>query len=210
MLTAILPCRKGSTRLGFDKQLSPFCNTTLLDIKVKQLQDCNLIDRIVLSTDDERIFNRYNRVEVYWRDPNLTSSDGNIFVDICKQHIESGDILITMCTSPFFNDYEKAINMYYSTDCDCLLTGRKINSFVVSDDKIINKTNNDIWPQTQTLQEWYELDNAISPIMNINNMKKYNSRIGRKPFIYETDMIQSIDIDYKRQWDIAEKIWNIS
>lgn len=208
MLTAILPCRKGSTRLGFDKQLSPFCGTTLLDIKVKQLQECSLIDRIVLSTDDDRIFDRYKNVEIYRRDPTLISTDGNVFVDICKQHVKKGEVLITMCTSPFFNDYNRAINKYYATNCDCLLTGRRINSFVISKNQIINKTNNDIWPQTQTLQNWFELDNAISPIMNIDIMKKYNSRIGVNPYIYETNSIESIDIDYKEQWDVAEKIWN--
>ena len=208
MLTVILPCRKGSTRLGFDKQLSPFCGTTLLDIKVKQLQDCKFIDRIILSTNDDRIFGRYQNVEVYQRDINLISTDGNVFVEICKQHVQEGDVLITMCTAPFFKEYDNAIKKYYSTDCDCLLTGRKINSFVVSKNNIINKTNNDVWPQTQTLQTWFELDNGISPIMNIDMMKKYDSRIGIHPYIYTTDIIQSIDIDYKEQWDLAEKLWN--
>ena len=113
-----------------------------------------------------------------------------------------------MCTAPFFKEYDNAIKKYYSTDCDCLLTGRKINSFVVSKKNIINKTNNDVWPQTQTLQTWFELDNGISPIMNIDMMKKYDSRIGIHPYIYTTDIIQSIDIDYKEQWDLAEKLWN--
>ena len=55
-VTAVLPCRKGSTRLGFDKQLSNFAGTTLLDIKVNQLLNAKHIDNIILSTDDYNIF----------------------------------------------------------------------------------------------------------------------------------------------------------
>ena len=211
-LTALVPCRKGSTRLGFDKQLSNFAGTTLLDIKVDQLIKSKHIDSIILSTDDYNIFDRYKnkKVEVYERDPKLLKiNDADSIVDVCLQHIEKGDVLITFCTTPFFYNYDLAIEKYYEEDCDSLLTAKKVGSFLIDEkNKIVNcDRKKEKWPRTQDLPKWYELDSCIEPIMSIELMKSLHDRIGHKPYLYATDSIESIDIDYKEEWDLAERLW---
>jgi len=211
-VTAVLPCRKGSTRLGFDKQLSNFAGTTLLDIKVNQLLNAKHIDNIILSTDDYNIFNRYNnkKIKVFERDPNLLNcNDANSLVDVCLQHVNKGNVLMTFCTNPFFSDYDLAIEKYYKEDCDSLLTARKVGSFIIDEEnKIVNcDRKKEKWPRTQDLPKWYELDSGIEPIMSISTMKFLHDRIGKKPVFYINSLIESIDIDYKEEWDLAEKLW---
>jgi len=211
-ITAVLPCRKGSTRLGFDKQLSNFAGTTLLDIKVNQLLNAKHIDNIILSTDDYTIFNRYNnkKIKVVERDSNLLNvNDADSLVDVCLQHVSKGNVLITFCTNPFFNEYDSAIEKYYEEDCDSLLTARKVGSFIIDEEnKIVNcDRKKEKWPRTQDLPSWFELDSCIEPIMSIDLMRSLHDRIGHRPYLYITDAIQSIDIDYKKEWDLAEKLW---
>ena len=43
--------------------------------------------------------------------------------------------------------------------------------------------------------------------MSIDLMRSLHDRIGHRPYLYITDAIQSIDIDYKKEWDLAEKLW---
>ena len=49
-ITAVIPVRKGSVRVR-DKNIKPFANTTLLELKIKQLKNINLIDKIIVSSD---------------------------------------------------------------------------------------------------------------------------------------------------------------
>lgn len=209
-ITAVLPCRKGSTRLGFDKQLSNFAGTTLLDIKVNHLLESKYITDIILSTDDPNILNRYNhkKIKAYKRRPeHMVSTDS--WTDMCLEYISEGDILITMCTLPFFTEYDKAIEKYKTEDCDSLLTGRGIQSYVWNPEvkKMINYDRSvEKWPKSQELPIWYEVDCAVYMI-SYENMKKYHDKMGVKPYFYATNYLNSIDIDYKEEWDIAEKLW---
>ena len=212
-VTAVIPCRKGSTRMGFDKQLANFAGTTLMDIKVNQLLKSKYITNIVLSTDDQNILNRYNhkKIKAFKRDSLiLHSTDANTMVDVCLQHVDEGVVIITHCTSPFFDEYDNAIKIFRSTDCDSLLTARKIGSFVF-DPNINNVVNCDRtiekWPKTQDLPLWYEFDSAIEPIMTIDTMRKVHDKLGENPYFYITNALQSIDIDYKEEWELAEKLW---
>jgi len=56
MITAFLPCRKGSQRIP-DKNIKSFAGNEggLLNIKLRQLVECELIDQILVSSNDERV-----------------------------------------------------------------------------------------------------------------------------------------------------------
>lgn len=214
-ITVMLPCRKGSTRLGFDKQMSPFAGTTLMDIKIKQLQTSKYIEEIILSTDDERIFDKYGKAEkciVYERDKSLLNvADADSLVDLCLQHITEGWVLLTHCTSPFFSEYDEVIEFGFNNDCDCVLTARKVGAFVMDDaGNIVNYERGqgkDRWPSTAELPNWYELDHAVVPFMPISVMKELHDRKGYKTKFYLTGAVQSLDIDYIDQWKLAEELY---
>ena len=49
-ITAVIPVRKGSVRVK-NKNLKPFANTNLLELKINQLKQVKLVDDIVVSSD---------------------------------------------------------------------------------------------------------------------------------------------------------------
>jgi len=213
-ITAVLPCRLGSTRLKFDKQSAPFGDTTLIELKVNQLLKSKLINDIVLSTDDENIFKKFanvNRVKVYERDPKLLhSTDSNSLIEVCFQHVPNGYVLLTHCTVPFFDEYDKVIEYYKANNCDSVSTARRIGSFVMDGVNIMNWNrtgSNDLWPKTQELPKWYEIDSAVEPFMHIDIMKERYDRVGYRPMYYETNALQSIDIDTEEDWKLAETLY---
>ena len=53
-ITAVIPVRKGSVRVK-NKNTKPFVNTTLLELKIKQLKNVNSIDEIIVSSDCNRM-----------------------------------------------------------------------------------------------------------------------------------------------------------
>ena len=57
MITALIPVRKGSQRVK-NKNNKLFCNTSLLEIKIKQLlelQQRNKITQVIVTSDDREM-----------------------------------------------------------------------------------------------------------------------------------------------------------
>ena len=55
------------------------------------------------------------------------------------------------------------------------------------------------------MEIWYEENSALY-IFNKNSFQLTNSRIGKKPFLLETPLLESMDIDDKQGWTHAEII----
>ena len=53
-LTAVIPVRKGSQRVK-NKNLKPFADSTLLDIKIETLKKVIGLDEIVVSSDSQEM-----------------------------------------------------------------------------------------------------------------------------------------------------------
>ena len=55
---------------------------------------------------------------------------------------------------------------------------------------------------TQELEPWFE-ENSNLYIFSEDSFSKSNARIGVNPVMYETPLIESIDIDTEADWDLA-------
>ena len=65
--------------------------------------------------------------------------------------------------------------------------------------------NPNILKRTQDLENLYE-ENSNLYIFSKESFLKSNSRIGKKPYMFITPKIESIDIDNYEEWEIAELI----
>ena len=142
MLTVFLPCRKGSQRVP-DKNIRPFAGYPhgLIEIKLKQLLACTRIDKILLSSNDERILDfassyAEERLSIDHRPDWLGSSDTTTdqLIQYVPSVIAEGDILWTHVTSPFMDEaqYDHMIDLYYqnlSKGHDSLMTAKVIYGF---------------------------------------------------------------------------------
>lgn len=220
MITAFLPCRKGSQRIP-NKNIKLFAGNEggLLDIKLRQLVDCELIDQILVSSNDERVLENAakfvgDKIKVDERPDNLGSSDTTTdsLIEYVPSIIPAGNILWTHVTSPFINadDYTNIINAYFEASekgYDSLMTVLKIQGFIWSSSKPVNYDRRALkWPMTQNIVPLFEVDSGAF-ISSRDNYVKFKDRIGTNPFLYQQEKIKSVDIDWPDDFELAEKLW---
>lgn len=220
MITAFLPCRKGSQRIS-DKNIKDFADIKggLLTIKLDQLKKCNLINSIVVSSNDERVLeiaskDLDSRVVIDERPDYLGSSTTTTdeLIKYVPSIIDDEHILWTHVTSPFIteHDYQKIIDAYFlniKNGYDSLMTAHKLQGFIWNEEKPISYSRDELkWPMTQTITPLYEIDSGAF-LSSISNYKDYSDRIGQKPFVYIQEKMKSLDIDWPDDFRLAEAIW---
>lgn len=221
MVSVFLPCRAGSERVP-NKNTKPFANNKdgLVGIKLRQLLRLKNVDNIVLSTNDEQVIDIASRISkdilIDIRSEELSSSATSTddLIKYVPTIIKQGHILWTHVTSPFFSTelYDKTIEVYFKNlrkgVNDSLMSVNKIQSFLWTREKSFNyDSNKEKWPRTQTLQPLFEVNSGVF-INSYENYLKQENRIGENPFLYETDALESFDIDWKEDFDIAEIIYS--
>lgn len=220
MITAFLPCRKGSQRIP-NKNIKPFAGLAggLLKIKLDQLVKCRKIDRIVLSSNDERILEytqsiNDSKIFIDHRPDHLGSSSTTTdsLINYVPSLIREGHVLWTHVTSPFMDaqDYDILIDTYFegmSEGYDSLMTVLKLQGFIWSKQGPLSYRRDHLkWPMTQNIEPLYEIDSGAF-ISSIENYKTYHDRIGINPFLFEQEKIKSVDIDWPDDFTLAEELW---
>ncbi|TAI84932.1 cytidylyltransferase domain-containing protein [Pectobacterium versatile] len=225
MITAFLPCRKGSQRIP-DKNVKPFAGVQggLLEIKLTQLLACDAIDQIFVSSNDDRVLSftqkiQDSRIIIDERPDHLGSSSTttdaliNYVAELISNSvITKGDLLWTHVTSPFVTElhYQALLNKYkekVTVGYDSLITAKKIQGFLWDDKKPINYDREvEKWPRTQTIPPIYEIDSAAF-IASSDIYLNFHDRMGKFPFIEIQEGICSLDIDWPDDFFIAEKIY---
>lgn len=220
-ITVFLPCRSGSQRVT-NKNTKTFANVSggLLSIKIKQLIDTINIEKIVVSTDDilvKKIVLEFNSEKIIIDNrPNYLASSETSTDDLISylpKIIESEHIMWTHVTSPFITSeiYFEAINKYFecisTLNFDSLMSVTPLRTFLWNEDGPINY-NRDLekWPRTQTLNPIYEINSGFF-IANRNTYLNQNDRIGKLPYLYKLDKINSFDIDWPEDFKIGELLY---
>lgn len=216
---AFLPCRAGSERVP-KKNIKPFSifKNGLIEVKLKQLIGCSLIDKIILSTNDIEILDYANslkndKISTHQRESSLCSSTTS--TDELVAHaislIPKGHILWTHVTSPFINStvYEEIILNYYQSlanGYDSLMTITELRAFLWQNDEPYNyDRTKEKWPRTQTIKPIQEI-NSGAFLASADIYRKCNDRIGTKPLLYPLERLISHDIDWPDDFILAESI----
>jgi N-acylneuraminate cytidylyltransferase len=221
-----LPTRKGSERVS-NKNTRPFAGIQggLLAVKLRQLLAVSQVEEIVLSTNDERsieIALSFNaeKIRVVERPEYLCLSSTNIvdFINYIPTIVHTEHIFWVHTTAPFVdaNVYESALRTYKELVLqknlyDSMLSVTKIQQFIWDKEKNTCINHNRLavkWPRTQDLQPLYEINHAFY-INSIDNYLKLNDRIGDRPYLYELDKLQSLDIDWGDDFALAEALYRI-
>ncbi|MCH9852548.1 MAG: acylneuraminate cytidylyltransferase family protein [Alphaproteobacteria bacterium] len=224
MITVFLPCRYGSQRVK-NKNTKPFCMDTqesLLEIKLKQLIKLDMVDIILLSTNDDyvkEIANKIDNKKIVLDDRPDSLGNSKTKTDDLIQYVEhiipEGDVLWTHVTSPFVNEkiYADAIIKYkenLTKNHQSLMSVIEIKNYLWQNGLPINYDyQNEKWPQTQTLNSVFEVNNAIF-MTNIDIYKNEKNRICQNPFLFKMSNFNSLDIDWEDDFDRAQKLWKIS
>lgn len=215
-----LPCRKGSQRVP-NKNTRPFAGIEggLLRIKLEQLLACKKIDKIYLSSDDEVVLNigremHDDRIVIDKRPDYLcqsSTSTDDVVKYVPELIKEDATIIWTHVTSPFLKaeTYDDMIETYYKNEpeYDSLMSVNELRTFIWDKDGAVNYDREvEKWPRTQTLEPWYEINSGVF-IADRSIYAQLQDRVGKHPFLYPTSKMESYDIDWPEDFEVAEKLY---
>ncbi|MEM8939345.1 MAG: hypothetical protein AAGC64_08375 [Bacteroidota bacterium] len=211
-MKALIPVRSGSMRVE-NKNIRPFCGTTLLEIRVRQLQRLSFLDGIVVSSNDDNMLSiaRKMGVEIHTRDDYFASntvSMSEVYENMASS-IDCDDILYALVTTPLVTDtsFEKAYELYTKLPegYDSLTTVEDVKEFLIKDGKPFNYNGNKI-PRSQDLPDIAKLTFCIS-MLSRKAMIDKRSCLGTHPYFLKLPQQESIDIDTTFDFKVAEMLY---
>lgn len=136
-----------------------------------------------------------------------TTKMNEVLVAFAKE-VEADVYVMTHTTAPFISEESitKGIEAVCSEKYDSAFAAKKLQDFLWKDGKPFNYKLDNI-PRTQDLPALYEETSGFY-IYRSDVITKMGRRIGEKPFIVEVGEIESVDIDEKEDFMIADAIFN--
>ena len=207
-VTAIVPIREESQRLP-RKNFRDFNGEPLYYWILDTLSSVEEVDRVVINTNSEEIMTEAPAqfdVEISERPERFYGDDTtqNI-VQYEVDRVETDIYLQTFCTNPLLKpeSIAGAVRKFIDESCDSLftVTGYQKRMYTLSLDPV-NHDPHDRVP-TQKLSPVYE-DNSNAYLFTDDVVEKTGDRMGTNYAVYETGEIESLDIDTKSDFEMAE------
>ena len=210
--SALIAVRSGSVRVK-NKNIRPFNESTLLELKIKQLQSVKEINDVVVNSNSDEMLSIAKNLgaKTVKRDDYYASntiSMSSVFEDMAK-NMDCENILYANCTNPLVstNSYSDAIRIFLNNTSayDSLVSCHDIKEFLYLDGKALNYDPIN-QPRSQDLPNVVALNFAIS-IIPKSDMIKNRNIIGMNPYFYKLNEVESLDIDTPLDFFIAEKLY---
>lgn len=212
IIKALIPVRSGSVRVK-NKNIKAFANSSLLEIKIKQLLRIKELDGVVVNSNDEEMLEiaKYLGAETFKRNEYFATSEvspNELYVNIAENF--TADIIVfANATNPLIKDETiiKAINLYKNLEFnDSVNTVNFVKEFLWLDGKAINY-NPDKKPRSQDLPDIVSINHAVN-ILSRDLMLKRKDIFGYNPLLLPIDKIEAIDIDDEVDFEFAEYMYN--
>lgn len=212
-ITAVIPIRTGSQRVQ-DKNLRPFADTNLMELKIKALLQVPELTSIVVNTNSdaaiEIVKKYYPGVKTHRREEYYASSkcSGSEFFQHLGEVTDTDIFVYCPCTSPFIKPQtiSQCINQFLSSNnYDCLATVSSVKDFLWLDGKPMNY-NPAHAPNSQDLPNVVALNFGVTVVKKEDLIRNSNI-IGKNPQFIITDDIEAIDIDTPLDFYIAEQLY---
>ena len=211
-VSALIAVRSGSVRVK-NKNIRTFNDSTLLELKIKQLQSVKEINDVVVNSNSDEMLSIAKNLgaKTVKRDDYYASntiSMSSVFEHMAK-NMDCENILYANCTNPLVstNSYSDAIRIFLNNTSayDSLVSCHDIKEFLYLDGKALNYDPMN-QPRSQDLPNVVALNFAIS-IIPKSDMIKNRNIIGINPYFYKLNEVESLDIDTPLDFFIAEKLY---
>ena len=210
-LVAIIPVRTGSQRVK-NKNIKPFGDTNLLELKIKVLKKVENIEKIIVNTDSYEMAEiaRINDCEVIIRDGFYASSNINNtdYWEYLAKSTKEDCFILCQVTSPFVktSTYKTAIKLFLEGEYDSINSVSVEKKFLWKDDNPINYEYYHT-PKSQDLDKILSLNFGIT-IVNRELLEKNKNLVLKKRLFIELDKLESLDIDDEFDFEIAEYFYS--
>lgn len=216
-LVALLPMKANSERVR-GKNFKNFAGKPLYLWMLEKLLSMPAIDLVVINTDAASILQENNlpqhpKLVVRQRPAEICGDfvSMNKIIEDDLENISAENYLMTHTTNPLLSatTMERGIKMYLQKkaegSADSLFSVNHFQArFYRKDATPINHDPNEL-KRTQDLEPWYE-ENSNFYLFSRESFAQSHSRIGKRPILFPTARIESVDIDDQETWELAEAI----
>jgi CMP-N-acetylneuraminic acid synthetase len=212
-VVALVPMKEHSERVP-GKNTRPFAGRPLFHHILDTLERTYAVDQVVVDTDSPQVAadasNRFSKVRILDRPArlrgDLVSMNDIIAYDLSQV---PADIYVqTHATNPLLRSetiVEGLHRFIHSEDHDSLFSVNRLQT------RLYTSTGNPInhdpekLIRTQDLPPIFE-ENSVLYVFTKPSFEVHHRRIGDKPLLFETDRIESIDIDDEFTFRLAEML----
>ncbi len=223
-ITAIIVARAGSVRVK-NKSMLTLGNDTLISRKIKQLQQCKYINRIVFGSDSNEMLSHAQSfgVEVVKRESyycDETKASANDMIKNMCELIQTDIIVWAHCTNPLLSSatYDNAIETFLNhTDIYNIQKSKydSLLSVVAFQEHLWNEYKKPLnynpyslrHTPARALPMYYLQDGGIF-IQPYKQMKENSYFFGKRPYLFSIPENEFLDINNYRDYIIALSLYN--
>lgn len=209
-IKALIPARSGSQRVK-NKNIKPFADSTLLELKIRQLLRIPKLDGVVVNSDSDEMLDiaRSCGAEVVKRAEYFASSTVSIndVYENLAQNFDADIMVYSNCTNPLIEDSSiiGAIDKFLEGGGDSCNTVHCIKEFLWLDGKAMNYNPLQM-PRSQDLPDIVALNFAVN-VISRETMRRLKSIVGSCPLFYLISQEEATDIDNEIDFRFAEFVY---
>lgn len=214
----LIPARGGSKRIK-DKNIAKIGNTTLIRNTVDQALESQLFDKVIVSSDSEKIIKSIesNKIFIHRRDAEI-SRDNSTTLELIKvilsEDLKGGKIktlTLLQTTSPLRNidDIKESYYLYQNSNKDYLVSVSKL-PHIMNPEKLLGLGKNNIIKSQLYIGDYEEKFHRNGPAIYIASSKYLNNCIdlySGSGIGYVMPKSRSIDIDDYDDLKIANALF---
>lgn len=206
----LLPIKLNNQRVP-GKNIKCFSDgTPLMHLIQKACLKCEEVDEIYVFCSSEQVQDYILPGVKYLKRPEYLDGDGANSNDIIREFIKmvDADIYIeTHATGPFTRSesIDECVRAVKNGEYDSAFLAKGMREFLWQNGAALNFDIQN-FPRTQDLVPIYS-ETPGAYVFTKETFKKYDRRVGEKPYIHEVSEIESRDIDYPEDFEIADAIY---
>lgn len=212
----LLPMKGNSERVP-DKNMKPFGGRPLYHAILDQIRRSRFMENIFVDTDSDRISEdirkNFPEVIIIDRPADLQGDDVsmNRIIQYDLSVIKSDYFLQTHSTNPLLKKetIDKAVEFFFDNQdtFDSIFGVNRIQSRLYFGDGTPINHDPEKLIKTQDLPTVYEENSNLYIFSRESFGKAGNRRIGKKPYMYQVPHLESFDIDWQEDFELAELIY---
>lgn len=213
---AFIPVRGGSKSIPL-KNIKLFCGKPLVCWSIEALEDCALVETIIVATDSPQIeavvtSRNYSKTQIFHRskeNASDTASTESVMIEyINAANLNSNDVFILVqATSPLTQTihFQEALEKYHSSNYDSILTCVRNKRFFWNENGTSQNYDYRNRPRRQDFDGTL-MENGAFYINTVGNILRDRNRLSGKIGIYEMPEYTATEIDEPDDWMILEQL----
>ena len=213
---AFIPVRGGSKSIPL-KNIKPFCGKPLVCWNIEALENCSLVDEVIVATDSDDIWRiveskHYSKTKLYRRSAE-NACDTASTESVMLEYINNAKLpnnyvfMLVQATSPLTQteQFTEALKMYEKGEYDSILTCVRNYRFFWNEDG--SSMNYDYLnrPRRQNFNGML-MENGAFYINSVSQILKNGNRLGDRIGIYEMPEYTAAEIDEPDDWIVLESL----